>query len=310
MNTEDVQRCPFCGTSTAFKYIFDQDLYIVQCAICGGYRIKDDIAKYAWSNANSGKNHIYSGAIREFSEKGRKVLIEDLEELEDSVVIPEGPLDSIDRILLYLHGKMNASDSFVQIHPEHDYPIAFAKNPDEFLFLLAKARELHYIESDPHSGTNLRLAIEGWRHLPSLRQSKTESDQAFVAMWFNKDLDLAWSDGFKKALDETGYKPLRIDLKEHNEKICDLILAEIRKSGLLVADFTGQRGGVYFEAGFAKGLGIPVVWTCRDTDIETCHFDTRQYNHIVWKEPSDLREKLVHRIEATLPKKRRLGPGT
>ena len=35
-----------------------------------------------------------------------------------------------------------------------------------------------------------------------------------------------------------------------------------RHGGLVVADFTGHRGGVYFEAGFARGLGIPVVWTC------------------------------------------------
>jgi nucleoside 2-deoxyribosyltransferase len=80
-----------------------------------------------------------------------------------------------------------------------------------------------------------------------------------------------------------------------------VIVAEIRRSGLVVADFTGNRGGVYFEAGFAMGLGIPVIWTCRDTDINAVHFDTRQYNHIVWKEAGDLREQLQRRIEATIP---------
>ncbi len=88
-------------------------------------------------------------------------------------------------------------------------------------------------------------------------------------MWFDKGMDSAWEDGFKKALVDTGYKnPLRIDLSEHNEKICDRILAEIRKSSLVVADFTGQRSGVFFEAGFALGLGIPVIWCCKDTDVE------------------------------------------
>ena len=38
---------------------------------------------------------------------------------------------------------------------------------------------------------------------------------------------------------------------------------QIRKSKFLIADFTGQRGGVYYEAGFAYGLGLPVIWTCR-----------------------------------------------
>jgi len=53
----------------------------------------------------------------------------------------------------------------------------------------------------------------------------------------------------------------------HNEKICDKIVSEIRKSRLLVADFTDNRGGVYFEAGFAMGLSIPVIWMCRASDV-------------------------------------------
>jgi len=63
----------------------------------------------------------------------------------------------------------------------------------------------------------------------------------------------------------------------HNEKICDKIVSEIRKSGLLVADFTGNRGGVYFEAGFAMGLSIPVIWTCRASDVEKLHFGLAAY---------------------------------
>lgn len=94
--------------------------------------------------------------------------------------------------------------------------------------------------------------------------------------------------------------PVRIDLLQHNEKICDKILAEIRSCQFIIGDFTLQRAGVYFEAGFAMGLGRPVIWTCREDDFENTHFDTRQYNHIVWDTPEDLREKLTNRIRATI----------
>jgi len=60
------------------------------------------------------------------------------------------------------------------------------------------------------------------------------------------------------------------------------------------------RGGVYFEAGFAMGLGIPVIWTVRKDQIEQVHFDTRQYNHIVYDSPEDLKQKLCNRIRATI----------
>ena len=128
------------------------------------------------------------------------------------------------------------------------------------------------------------------------------ASQAFVAMWFDASMDDAWENGFHPALEEAGYDPLRIDLQEHNQRIDDRIIAEIRNSGLLVADFTNHRQGVYFEAGFALGLGIPVIWTCREDELDKAHFDTRQYNHIDWKDPDDLWLRLYNRIRATAPR--------
>ena len=59
-------------------------------------------------------------------------------------------------------------------------------------------------------------------------------------------------------------------------------------------------GGVYYEAGFAHGLDIPVIFCCRKDVLEKVHFDTRQYNHIVWEKPEELREKLANRIAAVI----------
>ena len=121
-------------------------------------------------------------------------------------------------------------------------------------------------------------------------------------MWFAPSMDEMFENGIKPAVEIDGEtKCMRIDLKEHNNKICDEIIAEIRRSKYLIADFTGQRGGVYFEAGFAQGLGIPVIWTVKSSAVKSLHFDTRQYNHIVYKNAEDLRRKLRNRIRATIP---------
>jgi hypothetical protein len=82
------------------------------------------------------------------------------------------------------------------------------------------------------------------------------SPTAFVAMWFSDYMMEFFSKHISKAIEEEGYVPFIISLKEHNEDICDNIIAEIRKSKFLIADFTGQRGDVYFEARFAYGLGL------------------------------------------------------
>lgn len=121
-----------------------------------------------------------------------------------------------------------------------------------------------------------------------------------MAMWFHDDLNAAFSEGIAPALKDAGYTAVRVDRVQHNDKIDDKIIAEIRRSGLVIADFTGSRGGVYYEAGFAHGLGLPVIFTVREDDVSRLHFDTRQYNHIVWETPAQLRERLHDRVVATL----------
>lgn len=134
--------------------------------------------------------------------------------------------------------------------------------------------------------------------------SNGEFDQAFVAMWFDDSMLDAYEQGIEAVVRASGYRPLRIDRKEHVNKIDDEIIAEIRRSRFLVADFTSAknspRGGVYFEAGFALALGIPVIWTCRQDVIGEVHFDTRQFNHIVWSNAEQLNQRLKNRIQAVL----------
>ena len=148
------------------------------------------------------------------------------------------------------------------------------------------------------------ITVKGYAHLDELKKVIVDSNQAFVAMWFDQSTDEAFNKGFYPGIKDAGYYPIRIDRKEHSNKICDEIIAEIRRSCFVVADFThgdnGARGGVYYEAGFAHGLNIPVIFTCREGMLEDIHFDTRQYSHIVWSDPSDLRIKLRQRIQGDM----------
>jgi len=143
---------------------------------------------------------------------------------------------------------------------------------------------------------------KGWMRIDELERINSDSEQAFIAMWFNENMSEVYAEAIAKAIDDAGYRPLRVDKKEHSGKIDDEIVAEIRKSRFVVADFTGQRGGVYFEAGFAKGLGLEVFWTCRDDHFKELHFDIRQYNCIQWNinDLHGFRNQLHYRIESVL----------
>ncbi|MGI3902550.1 MAG: hypothetical protein ACRYGP_16520 [Janthinobacterium lividum] len=155
-----------------------------------------------------------------------------------------------------------------------------------------------------HNGAAYNIEFMGWKRLEDLRLSYSPSDQAFVAMWFDPSMNEAYTSGIEPAIRACGYASMRIDAKEHANKIDDEIIAEIRRSRFLVADFTSARdqprGGVYYEAGFAMGLAKPVIWTCRSDMIGNVHFDTRQFNHITWTDPADLKSRLEKRIGAVI----------
>ena len=151
---------------------------------------------------------------------------------------------------------------------------------------------------------NFQLTMGGHSHLAEFNYQSVDSTQAFVAMWFDMSLDDAWKKGIAPAIRESGYTELRIDKKEHANKIDDEIIAEIRRSKFLIADLTegdtGARGSVYYEVGFAHGLGIPAIFTCREGLLEKIHFDIRQYSVIEWSTPKELRLALAKRISAVI----------
>lgn len=176
----------------------------------------------------------------------------------------------------------------------------------EITELYSMLREIGRVEGifNQSGQMNIRPTATGWQEIERLTTTQNDSSQAFVAMWFNDATDDAYKKGIYPALSDCGYKPMRIDEEEHNDKIDDRIIAEIKRSRFLVADFTCEpekvRGGVYYEAGFAQGLGLPVIWTCKHASKNDLHFDTRQYSHIMWNSPEDLYTKLKNRIGATI----------
>ncbi|MXX97778.1 MAG: hypothetical protein F4065_11230 [Rhodothermaceae bacterium] len=155
------------------------------------------------------------------------------------------------------------------------------------------------------------LTVRGHALLAELENPIVDSTQAFVAMWFDKSLDNAYYNGIVPGIEECGYSAVRIDQTEPLDKLDDRIIAEIRRSKFLVVDLTegevvkedgaikgGTRGSVYYEAGFAHGLEIPVIFTCCKNSPGKVHFDIQQYSCIYWNTTEELQKRLAQRIRA------------
>ena len=152
------------------------------------------------------------------------------------------------------------------------------------------------------------LTEKAWEQVDALNLSN-DSKTIFIAMSFNdKNSSLHTAESIiKKAIKDCGYKPMIIKDKEHNEYIPAEIEYEIRCSAGMIADFTENKSGVYFEAGIARGMNKPVILTCHDNekDKKEIHFDTKQLNTIFWKadtekEQEDFKIKLKRRILRTV----------
>jgi nucleoside 2-deoxyribosyltransferase len=294
--------CPICSTPANFEE-FTQSGKVV-CIRCGSYAITSTALKSMHPLSTEEIQKI-SGWIRE--NQGVTIRVGDLPKLYDLPMPSVG--EKAEKILLWLKRKSPYPGVLLEIstHEQLEMQAAgWASNVAEVEYLLRQylCLEKEFLLPPPRQIAPFQYCVispKGWAYLDSLRQGNPQSAIGFVAMWFEQKLDTAFV-AIEQGIQTAGYTPLRIDRKQHNNKIDDEIIAGIRRSKFLVADFTGHRGGVYFEAGFAKGLGLEVIWLCREDELENLHFDTRQYSHITWQEAKlpELTKALKDRIEATI----------
>jgi hypothetical protein len=228
------------------------------------------------------------------------------ENIQNILDRPDDPVQEKLNLLLRYLGKLSEfPGECTEFDSNHDYSVLGAKNSQEADFYLQSLAEQGLVTLErPYTGRSearFTVSTRGWMELERISQEGGKSSNAFIAMWFDpkrSEFDVAIS----RAVTDAGYVPIRIDKVEHLNHIDDEIIARIRQSRFLVADFSGQRNGVYFEAGFMLGLGRPVIWVCEKTQMKDVHFDTRQYNTIDYANADDLRTRLQTRIEANLGK--------
>lgn len=149
----------------------------------------------------------------------------------------------------------------------------------------------------------IEISFDGINYCLSLLESGKNSTRCFIAMAFGiEEMDTIYEEGIKKAIESNGFLSIRVD-KEHTENeqtINDFIIANIKQSRFCIADLTYQRNGVYFEAGYALGRGLRVIYTCLREDHKNVHFDLKSMQTILYNTPEELRDALSLKIQAVI----------
>ena len=301
-------QCFFCNKQITANEDFDTEIHFCTCDNCGKYKLTrevfDDLHNTKVYKQNLKNLYLISGYLREMTDKGIDVGLithSNLNNLFSSTKTPKNLSEKLEKVLLYMLSRTEFFSQEIEIDTT-DFAICYGKNEEEYESILNVLAQRGFLQAPRTlNSRSYSLTIDGFEEAELLQKEKVNSNQCFVAMMFNQDMiDIFFNHIRPDIKEKTGYDAFIVSMKEHNDNICDEIIAGIRKSKFLIADFTGQKGGVYFEAGFAYGLGLPVIWTCKSDEVSKLHFDVSHYNFILWETPEELSTKLCNRILATI----------
>ena len=152
----------------------------------------------------------------------------------------------------------------------------------------------------------LTLTFEGWNYYETLRQGSPTYRKAFMAMKFgDAELNDVLEKVFKPSVKMAGFDLIKLDDEPRAGLIDDRLRVEIQSSDFLIADLTHENNGAYWEAGYAEGLGKPVIYTCEKEKFNSqkTHFDTNHHLTVLWDKnaPEQAGDLLKATIRATLP---------
>lgn len=148
----------------------------------------------------------------------------------------------------------------------------------------------------------LTLSLRGWERYEAEKRGAFDGDYGFLAMQFGAlELEKFVKDVLKPAVEaDLGYR--LVDMRDVGRAgvIDNIMRVQIRDAKFVVVDLTHDNQGAYWEAGYAEGLGKPVIYICerKKFEEEKTHFDTNHCTTIPWS--SDDEKTFRQEFTATL----------
>jgi hypothetical protein len=236
------------------------------------------------------------------------------------------PSERVGNLILALGRAEVDAGEYQKINPEAFMGVAGATSVSSFDFLTKHLEKEDLVEGtwqEWKSGTTIypkgmlvgRLTMKGWDRYEELRRQGGTGTRVFIAMKFgDPELDEMLKEHFRPAVQRTGFNLFRLDDEPRAGLIDDRLRVEIRQSRFLLSDLTHANNGAYWEAGYAEGLGKPVIYLCKkevfaDPKAKP-HFDTNHHLTIVWDRETiqEDMERLVATIRYSIPEARQVDP--
>ena len=150
------------------------------------------------------------------------------------------------------------------------------------------------------------LTLDGWEQYEAEKRGEFGGNYGFIAMQFgDSELDPFVKNIVKPTVKEgIGYD--LVDMRDVGRAgvIDNIMRTKIRDAAFVIVDLTHDNSGAYWEAGYAEGLGKPVLYICEKTkfDEKKTHFDTNHCTTVPWSRDDDegFKQSLIATLRRSL----------
>ncbi len=285
--------CPVCTESAVFVSESTGGLDTIDCSRCGDFYIPRAIRDRFSAGAVSTQRAVVSHFIRKL------YMADDLQRVFITVDLLQEFLqrklptaaEAMDSTLLWLtdkaDGRPGAAVTFKFTDPEFLATVGLVDRTE--LKWIIDSLSSQGVVTYGTSGDVVHTVPtpKGWQHAEELRRAHVASRYAFFARRFeNPTLSRVVDDCIRPAVERTGFE---LRLATQRAGLIDATIEdEIRRCRFLIADLSDDNAGAYWEAGFAEGLGKPVIYLCCAKDLKEptkkkeTHFDTNHRHTVRW----------------------------
>lgn len=315
--------CPICLHSTAEIGQVEWD-YQVRCPICGSFILAREVwDDYLDPNEVGGKrlapfhrarlSHRIRSAGSENKNRPPVVTADFIEGMKKDGFPGPTPAEQAINAVRYIGDTVLSTGKHVDRFPEGYYAIIGSDNATFAGELLLELRERglvrgidHQTLGAPPTLLKANLTLQGWEMFENERKGRSAGTYGFFALRFGDGvLDAFARDVIKPSIkQQLGFDLLDMRDVARAGVIDNIMRTQIRDAAFVVVDLTHDNAGAYWEAGYAEGLGKPVIYICEKAkfdDVQT-HFDTNHCTTVPWAvcEPDGFIRELIATLRRSL----------
>ncbi|MEY9235444.1 hypothetical protein ABIF78_007767 [Bradyrhizobium japonicum] len=272
-----IQECLVCGAPANKRR--DLGIWNVACSRCGDFSVSEEAADDCLPISDQKKLALARHLIQKLRDGTRPPVLgsDFFASLADHRLPTPGEM--ADNLLLWMAQSADGRPGMYVTIDSGALIAAIGATDDTDVYWARDVLATEGLVDISPNPSQSRLTASGWLRVEELKRAHVSSRYAFFARRFaSEQLDEIYTRCLQPAVLATGYE-LRTVLRKAGQ-IDAIIEDEIRRCRFLLADLSDSNAGAYWEAGFAEGLGKPVIYICRE-GVDT-HFDTDHRQTVRW----------------------------